>query len=168
MDTKVILNICLVVVLVIILLILMHFNHLIKLQNKVKKAKANIAIYLNKRFDLIPNLVECVKNYTKYEGSTLEAIVQLRNQPHLSINETNQADYALTRYLITLENYPNLKTDNQYLNLQQQLTNLETELEKARHQYNDDVTRYNVAVESVPGNLVAAMFAFKKAELFQV
>lgn len=172
MDLKVILNICLVVLLIVDLFILVLYNKLIKLQNKVKKAKANIEIYLNKRFDLVPNLVECIKSYTKHEESTLEGIVNLRNrynnQTHMNVNEASKMNSDLTKFLVTFENYPDLKADSQYMSLQNKLSTLEDELERARHRYNDDVMRYNVAIESVPSNIVASMFAFKKAELFKV
>ena len=164
--------IILTVMLVVILIIFFMYNKLIKLLNKVKKAKANIEIYSNKRFDLIPNLVECVKSYSKYEGGTLEDIVALRNNynqnRNLNIRQVEQMNSRLDKYLAIVENYPNLKADSQYMSLQSELKEIEDELEVARHIYNDEVTNYNTVIESVPSNLVASMFAFKKAELFQI
>lgn len=160
------------VLLIIILIIFKKYNQLIKLQNRVKKAKANIEIYLNKRFDLIPNLVECVKNYAKYESETLEDIVSLRNhyinQKNLNIKQAEAMNDRLNEYLVVVENYPNLKADTGYLNLQKELKEVETNLEKARHVYNDEVTKYNTQIETIPSNVVASIFAFKKTELFQV
>ena len=148
-----------IVLLIIILIIFGMYNKLIKLLNRVKKAKANIEIYSNKRFDLIPNLVECVKSYSKYEGTTLEDIVALRNNykgnEHMNIGQVSEMNDRLNQYLAIVENYPDLKE-------------IEDELERARHIYNDEVTEYNTVIESVPSNIVASMFAFKHAELFQI
>lgn len=166
------LYIILVVVLIVIILIFMKYNKLIKLLNRVKRAKANIEIYSNKRFDLIPNLVECVKGYSKHESSTLEDIVALRNNynknEHLNLGQVSDMNNKLNKYLAIVENYPDLKANTQYASLQQQLKNIEDELQRARHIYNDEVTRYNTAIEVVPSNIVASIFAFKHAELFQI
>lgn len=164
--------IILTVMLIIILIIFIMYNKLIKLLNRVKKAKANIEIYSNKRFDLIPNLVECVKSYSKYEGDTLEEIVSLRNSynqnKNLNIKQVEQMNDRLNKYLAIVENYPDLKANTQYISLQNELSKIEDELQNARHIYNDEVTTYNMVIESVPSNIVASIFAFKKAELFQV
>lgn len=164
--------IILTVILVIILIIFVMYNKLIKLLNKVKKAKANIEIYSNKRFDLIPNLVECVKSYSKYEGTTLEDIVALRTNynanNHLNLGQVSEMNDKLNKYLAIVENYPNLKANEQYLDLQNELSIIEEELQMARHIYNDKVTDYNTVIESIPSNIVASIFAFKKADLFQI
>lgn len=169
MDT---IYIILAVLLIVILIILFKYNQMIKLLNKVKKAKANIEIYLNKRFDLIPNLVETVKGYSNYEGNTLEEIVSLRNNynnlKNLSIKEAGQLNNQLNKYLAVVENYPDLKANNQYLNLQGELRRIENELEHSRRIYNEEVTRYNTAIETVPNNIIAGIFAFRKTDLFQV
>lgn len=160
------------VVLIIIFIIFRMYNKLIKLQNKVKKSRANIEISLNKRFDLIPNIVECVKGYSTHESTTLENIVELRNtyntEKNLSLNEAGRINDKLNKYLAIVENYPNLKANTQYLDLQNQLRAIEDELAYARKIYNDEVTKYNTVIESVPSNIVASIFAFKKAELFQI
>lgn len=160
------------VLLIVILMIFSKYNKLIKLLNRVKKAKANIEIYSNKRFDLIPNLVECVKSYSKYEGTTLEDIVALRNNyrgnSHMNIGQVSEMNDKLNQYLAVVENYPDLKANTQYLDLQNELSKIEEELQRARHKYNDEVTEYNTVIESVPSNIVASIFAFKHAELFQI
>ena len=160
------------VLLIVILMIFSKYNKLIKLLNRVKKAKANIEIYSNKRFDLIPNLVECVKGYSKYEGTTLEDIVALRNNyrgnSHMNIGQVSEMNDKLNQYLAIVENYPELKANTQYLDLQDELSKIEEELQRARHKYNDEVTEYNTVIESVPSNIVASIFAFKHAELFQI
>lgn len=172
MNIENLIYISLTVILIVILIIFIMYNKLIKLLNKVKKAKANIEIYTNKRFDLIPNLVECVKGYSNYEGSTLEDIVALRNNynenKNLNINQVGKMNDRLNKYLAIVENYPNLKANQQYLDLQNELSKIEEELQYARHIYNDEVTKYNTVVESVPSNIVASMFAFNKASLFQI
>lgn len=164
--------IILTVILIVILVIFALYNKLIKLLNKVKKAKANIEIYSNKRFDLIPNLVECVKGYSNHESTTLEDIVALRNNyaqnKNLNIEQVKDMNQQLNRYLAIVENYPELKANEQYLNLQQELRNIEDELERARRIYNDEVTEYNTLTETIPSNIIASIFAFKKVQLFQI
>ena len=160
------------VLLIVILIIFGMYNKLIKLLNRVKKAKANIEICSNKRFDLIPNLVECVKGYSKYEGNTLESIVALRNNynqnRNMNISQVGKMNDELNRYLAVVENYPDLKANIQYLDLQDELSRIEKELQIARTIYNDEVTEYNTVIESIPSNVVASIFAFKHAELFQI
>ena len=167
-----IIYITLTIVLIIILIILSKYNQMIKLLNKVKKSSANIEIYLKKRFDLIPNLVECVKGYSKYEKDTLENIISLRkdydSHQDLNIKEATIMNNQLNKYLAIVENYPELKANEQYLSLQRQLNDIENELVYTRRTYNEEVTKYNTLIETIPSNIVASMFAFKKAELFQI
>ena len=164
--------IILLVVLIVIIVILFMYNKLVRLYNRVKKAKSNIEIYLNKRFDLIPNLVECVKSYSKYEDGTLEKIVSLRSdyekKDNLKVSDVNELDNKLTKYLAVVESYPDLKANTEYLNLQSELRNIEDELSTARQRYNDVATNYNVATEVVPSNIVSTIFAFKKVDLFKL
>ena len=171
MNIENLIYISLVVIFAVILVIFAMYNKLIRLLNKVKKAKANIEIYINKRFDLIPNLVECVKGYSKHESSTLEDIVALRNNynehKNSNVNEAGAMNERLNKYLAVVENYPDLKANQQYLDLQDELSKIENELQRARHKYNEEVTKYNTGVESIPSNIVASMFAFKKASLYQ-
>lgn len=164
--------IILTVILIIIVIILIMYNKLVRLQNRVKRSQSNIEVYLNKRFELIPNIVECVKGYSKYEKSTLEEITSLRNnynsQKNKSLKKASEMNTELNKYLAIVENYPDLKANSEFMSLQNKLTNIEDELQRIRRIYNDDVTRYNTTIESVPSNIVAAMFAFKQAELFQI
>ncbi len=167
-----IIYIILAVLLVVILVILAMYNRLVRLHNRVKKAKANIEISLNKRFDLIPNIVECVKGYSKHESSTLKDIVELRSEynkhENLNIHEAEKMNNSLTKYLAIIESYPNLKANTEYLSLQEKLSKIEDELAYARRYYNSEVTSYNTSIETVPSNIVASMFAFKKCDLFQI
>jgi len=163
--------IILTIILITILIILAIYNKLIKLKNNVKKAKANIEIYLNKRFDLIPNIVECVKSYSKYENETLENIVSLRSnyneQKNINIKDAENMNNNLNKLLAIVENYPELQANNNYISLQNELRNIEDELELARIRYNDIVTKYNTKIETIPSNIVSSIFGFKKAELFK-
>jgi len=163
--------IILTIVLILIIIILAIYNKLIKLKNNVKKAKANIEIYLNKRFDLIPNIVECVKSYSKYENETLENIVALRSnymeQKNINIKNVENMNNSLNKLLAVVENYPELKANANYMSLHNELRNIEDELEVSRIRYNDIVTTYNTKVETIPSNIVASIFGFKKAELFK-
>ena len=164
--------IILTVILIIIVIILIMYNKLVRLQNRVKRSQSNIEVYLNKRFELISNIVECVKGYSKYEKSTLEEITSLRNnynsQKNKSLKKASEMNTELNKYLAIVENYPDLKANSEFMSLQNKLTNIEDKLQRIRRIYNDDVTRYNTTIESVPSNIVAAMFAFKQAELFQI
>ena len=164
--------IILLVVLIVIIVVLFMYNKLVRLYNKVKKSKSDIEIYLNKRFDLIPNLVECVKSYSKYEDETLEKIVSLRSDyskmDNLKVSDVNELDNKLTKYLAVVEAYPDLKANTEYLNLQRELRDIEDKLSMARERYNDVATNYNVATEVVPSNIVSSIFAFKKVDLFKL
>lgn len=171
MELPNIVYIILAVLLVVILIIFAKYNTLIKLQNRVKRAKANIDISLKKRFDLIPNIVECVKSYSKYENDTLKDIVSLRNNymnnKNMGVDETSKVDDKVSAFLAVIEAYPELKANSEYLALQGEIHRIEDELGRARHAYNDEVTRYNTSVETVPSNIVALIFAFKKAPLYK-
>lgn len=158
------------VVLIIILIILSDYNALIRLRNRVKRAASTIDICLNKRFELIPNLVEVVKGYSKYEKSTLKEITELRGkyQSGMDINKASDLNNDLNRLLAIVEKYPELKANTQYLDLQQKLSKIEDEIGLARIVYNREVTRYNTKTETVPSNIVASMFNFKKVNLFTI
>ncbi len=160
------------IVLVILLSVLKMYNDFIKLKNKIKQAESGIDVYLNQRFDLIPNLVECVKSYTKYETETLDKIVELRNSYNqnngLDLEKATELNNNINKILVVAENYPELKSSEQYLNLQKNLSKVESQLQAARRIYNNDVTNYNTKIDTVPANIIATIFGFKKADLFQI
>ena len=164
--------IILAVVLLIILIIIAEYNKMIRLQNKVKQYASGIDISLNKRFDLIPNLVECIKSYTKYEGETLENIIEKRNHYNqtkgLNVKEANEINNDLNKLIAVAENYPDLKANTQYMSLNEKLSSIEDEIEVARKIYNSCVTDYNTKIETVPSNLISGIFGFKKARLFEI
>ena len=154
------------------LFFIVEFNTFIKLKNKIKQSKSSIEIYLNKRFDLIPNLVECVKAYTIYEEKILTNIVNMRkeynNQENKDFKKANMINIEYNKILCTIEKNPNLKSSEQYLELQKSLSKIENELQAARRLYNGDVTLYNTSISIFPNNLFAKLFKFKEEELFEL
>ena len=163
--------IILVIIAILLITILMLYNSLIKLRNKVSQAKSTIDVYLNQRFDLIPNLVECVKAYSKHEQSIFTEIANLRAL-HMktpdNLKDSETLNNKMNQLIAIAENYPELKANEQYLNLQNNLTKLESQLQAARRIYNNEVTNYNTKIDVVPSNLIAMLFGFKHAELFQI
>lgn len=166
-----IINICLIIVIIITGILLIDYNLFVRKNNKVKERQSHIDVLLNQRFDLIPNIVETVKGYTKHESSTLEELVNLRssyNNKGFSIEETEEADKKFNNIMMLAESYPDLKANTQFLSLQNSLNDIENKLNYARTSYNDAVTSYNNLVESVPSNVVAKMFSFERKELFKI
>lgn len=149
-------------------------NSLIKLDNKVEEAFSTIDIYLKKRWELIPNLVETVKGYAKHESSTLETIINLRNNNYndTTINEKTRINNSLTneinKLMVTVENYPDLKANENFKDLANQLTQIENDLVNARKYYNGVVRIYNNKVEMFPSNLVAKLFKYQTREMFEI
>ena len=162
--------IVLIIVIVLLIVVLIQYNSLINLRNKVKQAKSGIDIFLNQRFDLIPNLVECVKGYSKHEKEIFENVAQLRAEYIKSKNlkQAEKLNNGINEIIALAENYPDLKASEQYLNLQKNLSKIESELQAARRIYNMEVTNYNTAISVVPKNIVANMFGFKEEELFEI
>lgn len=163
--------IILITIAILLIFILTSYNNLVKARNKVKQAESGIDVYLNQRFDLIPNLVECVKGYSKHEQSIFTEIANLRSaymkQPS-DIKSAENLNNKMNELIVVAENYPELKASEQYLNLQRNLTKLESQLQAARRIYNNEVTTYNNKIAVVPSNIVAGLFGFKKAKLFEI
>jgi len=163
-----------VVVLAIVLWTL--YNGLVRLRNQVKNAWAQIDVQLKRRYDLIPNLVETVKGYMKHERETLEAVTKARNLAQqvssAGAGERAKAEgelsSALSRLLAVVERYPDLKANQNFLALQEELTSTENKISFSRQYYNDSVLRYNNQTQTVPSNIVAGMFGFKAGEFFEV
>ena len=159
----------LIIIAIILVIILSTYNKLVKAQNRVKQAESGIDIYLNERFDLIPNLVECVKAYSKHEENIFVEITNLRttymNQTKNLENGAN-LNNKMNELIAVAENYPELKASEQYLNLQKNLTKIESQLQAARRIYNAEVTTYNDKITLVPSNIVAKMFGFQEEKLF--
>jgi LemA protein len=164
-------------ILVVLLFVLIGFyNGLIRLRNQVKNAWAQIDVQLKRRYDLIPNLVETVKGYMKHERETLEAVTQARNLAQQASSagagERGKAEgvlgAALGRLLAVVENYPDLKANQNFLALQEELTSTENKIGFSRQYYNDSVLRYNNKTQMFPSNMMAGMMGFKASEFFEV
>lgn len=164
--------IILVIVVLIALFIINVYNGLVKSRQKVKNAWSQIEVQLQRRFDLIPNLVECVKGYMTHESEVLEKVTALRsswtnaNGIEEKANLDNQLSGVLKTIMAISENYPDLKANQNFADLQNNLKETENKISFSRQFYNDSVTRYNTKLELFPSNLVAGMFNFQKKELF--
>jgi LemA protein len=159
---------------VIVLYFILSYNSLVALKNRAKNAWAQIDVQLKRRVDLIPNLVEAVKGYAKHEKQTLQAITEARNMLNKAktIKEKARANSALESTLKTLfavvENYPKLKANENFLMLQEELAGTENKIAYSRQFYNDAVMMLNTKIETFPTNIIAKIFGFKKAELFEI
>jgi LemA protein len=160
---------------VLIIAFIATYNGLVQLRNQVKNAWAQIDVQLKRRFDLIPNLVETVKGYMEHERGTLEAVTQARNLAQKAqaagAGERAKAEgelgSALARLLAVAESYPNLKANENFLALQEQLTSTENKISFSRQFYNDSVLRYNNKTQMFPSNVIAGMMSFKAGEFFE-
>jgi len=166
--------IILVIIVVIAFLAVGIYNGLIKLKNASEQAWSDVDVQLKRRYDLIPNLVETVKGYASHEKETFEQVVQARNQAMSasSPGEKAQAENFLQSTLKSLfalaEAYPDLKANQNFLDLQNELSNIEEQIQLARRYYNAVVRDLNTKIESVPSNIVANMFHFDKKEYFEL
>jgi len=166
-----------VIVIIIIIAFIAMYNGLVGLRNQVKNAWAQIDVQLKRRRDLIPNLVETVKGYMEHERGTLEAVTSARNIAQSLPAGANVADIskaegalsgALSRLLAVVENYPNLKANQNFLALQEELTSTENKISFSRQYYNDSVLGYNNKIQMFPSNIVAGMGGFKQSDFFEV
>lgn len=165
-----------IVIIIIIVIIVFWFigsyNGFISLRNRFKEAFSTMDVYLQKRYDLIPNLVETVKGYAKHEKSTFEDITNARSRVASAqgIDDKIAAENELTQTLGHLfavaENYPDLKANTNFLELQASLNNIETEIAQSRKYYNAVVKAYNTRVQSFPSNIIAKIFHFETQEMF--
>ncbi|MBN7810457.1 LemA family protein [Algoriphagus sp. H41] len=150
------------------------YNKLVKLRTLVEEAWSGIDVQLKKRYNLIPNLVETVKGYAKHEQETLEKVIQARNiaQSANSVESQQAAENQLNKALVNLfalsERYPELKANQNFLQLQEELSVIEQDIEKSRRYYNGTVREKNILVESFPSSLVANAFGFVKSKFFEL
>ena len=164
------------VVVVLLIIFLAIYNGLVRRRNQVKNSWAQIDVQLKRRYDLIPNLVETAKGYMKHERETLEAVTNARNlaQQASSAGAGERAkaegelSSVLSRLLAVVENYPDLKANQNFLALQEELASTENKISFSRQFYNDSVLRYNNQTQVFPSNIVASMFGFKASEFFEV
>ena len=182
-------SIVLIVIVVVIVLGILFFvaiyNKLIQLKNRFKNAFAQIDVQLKRRYDLIPNLVETAKGYMKHEREVLESVIKARNQASSAMEKASAdpgnseaiqgligAESALSgtlgRLFALVEAYPDLKANQNMMQLSEELTATENKVSFARQAFNDAVMAYNTAREVFPNNIVANMFAFKEAQLFEI
>lgn len=167
-----------IIIVVIIVLFLLYiagtYNALVKGRNKVEEAFATMDVYLKKRWDLIPNLVESVKGYAKHEAETLQNVISARNSGYqnMTAEEKIEANRELSKGLaainVVAEQYPNLKANENFINLNNQLQKVEEDIANARKFYNAVVREYNNKTEMFPSSIVASMFKFGKKQMFAV
>lgn len=150
------------------------YNILVRMRNHVENAWSQIDVQLKRRHDLIPNLVETAKGYMTHERETLENITKARNlaQQASGAGEQAQAEQelnnALSNFFVVVENYPDLKANQNFLALQEELTSTENKIGFARQHYNDRVMKYQNRLETFPSNIIANMFGFETAEFFEI
>lgn len=166
------------IILIIVLVLIVFwavsvYNSLITLRNRVKDQWAQIDVQLKRRFDLIPNLVETVKGYTKHESETLEAVIKARNSyvsaslPEDQMKADGELTKAISKLFALTESYPDLKANANFQELQKELTETESKIAAARQFYNDTVLVYNNKVSMVPSNIIAGLFKFKEEKFFE-
>lgn len=157
-------------IVLIIVFAILEFNKFVNLKNKIKQSRSAIEVYLNQRFDLIPNLVECVKGYMRYESETFTKIAELRSEfsAKKDLKKGSELNSEFNRLMAVGESNPNLKASEQFLNLQKNLTKMESQLQAARRVYNGDVTLYNTAISTFPNNIFAEIFGFYEESLFEI
>lgn len=170
-------NIVLIVILVIAVLIILYFvgtyNTLVKLRNRVNDQWGQIEVQLKRRFDLIPNIVETVKGYAKHESESLKGIIEARNKFNVAstrsdeMKASNQLTGAIRGIFALSESYPELKANQNFLDLQETLKDTEDKISSARQFYNDTVVSLNDKVMMFPSNIVAKMFKFEKVAYFE-
>jgi LemA protein len=154
--------------------IIWTYNGLVALRHQIQNAWRQIDVQLKRRYDLIPNLIETVKGYMKYEQDTLQKVIDARSKAMAAsgVKETAEAETALTQSLgkvfLLMENYPELKANGNVLNLQEELRTTENQIAFARQYYNDLVMRFNMKQEVFPSNMIASFFRFQPSDFFSV
>lgn len=163
-----------VVIVLLLVFVVGTYNKLVRGKIMVDEAFATMDVYLKKRFDLIPNLVETVKGYAKHEEGTLAEIVGLRGQNYSSMSDEEkiQSGMEMSRMLPQImalaENYPELKANQNFLDLSKQLSQIEDDIASSRRYYNGAVKQYNFTVQMFPGSLIADLFRFESKRMFEV
>ena len=163
------------IIVILLIIFVVQYNGLVGLRNQVKNAWAQIDVQLKRRHDLIPNLVETVKGYMQYERATLEAVTNARNialkASSAGAGERAKAEgelsSALARLLVVVERYPDLKANQNFLALQEELTSTENKISFSRQYYNDSVLKYNNQTQMFPSNVIAGMTGFRPGEFFE-
>jgi LemA protein len=160
-------------IVVVAIIVVLIYNGLITLRNNAKNAWAQIDVQLKRRSDLIPNLVETVKGYMKHERETLESVTKARTAvmsakgPKEAAKADGQLAGALKTLFAVAESYPTLKANENFMQLQEELSGTETKIAYARQLYNDVVLQYNNTIQTIPSNVIASLFGFKDMEFFK-
>ena len=166
--------ITLVILVVLIAFIVSIYNSLVRLCNQVKNAWSQIDVQLKRRHDLIPNLVETAKGYMQHERGTFEAITEARSRAMGagSVADASKAEgglsQALSNFMLVVENYPDLKANQNFLAVQEELTSTENKISFSRQNYNDQVLFFNNKIQMFPSNFIANMFRFTKRDFFEI
>lgn len=162
------------VILILLIWAIGAYNGFVKLKNKIEEAFATMDVYLKKRWDLVPNLVNTVKGYAEHEKETLSKVTELRTRSYESMSADEKVEAgmglssALARLIATAEAYPELKANENFINLQNQLNQIENDIASSRKYYNGCVRQMNTKVESFPSNIIAGMFHFEKYKMYEV
>ena len=163
----------LIVVVAIVAWVISTRNKFVKMEVKVDEAFSTMDVYLKQRFDMIPNLVESVKGYVKHEKETLTNVIAARSATNVTdmnakIKAEGELTNALSKLMMLTENYPNLKADTQFINLQAQIQGIEADIANARKYYNGNVKNFNTGIRLFPANIIANMMKLEKKEFFEV
>ena len=164
----------LVIIVLLVVFVIGIYNALVRLRNQVENAWSQIDVQLKRRHDLIPNLVETAKGYMTHERETFESITQARSQAMgaKGVADAAKAEGALTealsKFMLVVENYPDLKANQNFLSLQETLTSTENKIAFARQGYNDQVLFFNNKIQMFPSNIIANMFNFTEREFFEI
>lgn len=161
------------VIVIIVIYALITYNNFIKLKNMVKEAFATMDVYLKKRWDLIPNIVETVKGYAKHEENTLKEVVELRNSSYDSMSDDEKVkanqkiSKDINKIMLLAESYPDLKASSNFQDLSRELSKVEEDIANSRKYYNGTVEMFNNKVEMFPSNIFAKLFGYKPKAMFE-
>ena len=161
------------IIVIIIIYAFITYNNFIKLKNMVKEAFATMDVYLKKRWDLIPNIVETVKGYTKHEENTLKEVVELRNSSYDSMSDDEKVkanqkiSKDINKIMLLAESYPDLKASSNFQDLSRELSKVEEDIANSRKYYNGTVEMFNNKVEMFPSNIFAKLFGYKPKAMFE-
>lgn len=162
------------VIAVLALVVVSMYNGLVKARNLVKEAFSTMDVFMKKRYDLIPNLVETVKGYASHEKETLDAVISARNKavsantPEGQLQAEGELNQVMSRLFALTESYPDLKANTNFLDLQNQVKEMETEIAQSRRYYNATARDYNNMTETFPSLVVANLFGFKQYPMFEI
>lgn len=163
-----------IIVLILVIWMISAYNGFVKSKNKIEEAFATMDVYLKKRWDLVPNLVNTVKGYAAHEKETLAKVTEMRTKSYESMTADEKVEAgmnlgsALSRLIATAEAYPDLKANENFKNLQDQLNQIENDIASSRKYYNGCVRQMNTKIESFPSNIIAGMFHFEKYKMYEV